>query len=104
MLWRKRAKRTIPTQGIRNLFHGVEIKAPDDCCRAAAAIEGQRFLSEEAPLLPLENCDRPASCRCRYRHFTDRRTDARRESDLGLPTRQYPEEKRAGRGRRITDL
>jgi len=104
MLWRKRTRQAIPAQSVRNLFHGVAIRAQDDCCPAAEAIAGQRFLSDEAPLLPLENCDRRASCRCRYRHFTDRRTEPRRESDLGLPTRMYPEEKRKGRGRRVTDV
>jgi hypothetical protein len=104
MFWRRRARRTIPTQGVRNLFHGVEIRTSEDCCHAAAAIEGQRFLSDEAPLLPLEDCDRRASCRCRYRHFADRRTEPRRESDLGLPLRPHPQDKRSGRGRRITDV
>jgi hypothetical protein len=104
MFWRKRAGRAIPKQGVRNLFHGVEITTPQDCCPAAAAIRGQRFLSEEAPLLPLEDCDRRMSCRCRYRHFVDRRTEARRDSDLGLPSRPYPQDKRTGRGRRITDV
>jgi hypothetical protein len=32
-----------------------------------------RLLSADVPPLPLEMCDRPATCKCKYRHFDDRR-------------------------------
>jgi hypothetical protein len=100
----KRARRSVSGMRITQLFHGVAIEPGKDCrCEAVAAIAGQRFLGEQAPLLPLEGCDCPDRCQCRYRHFADRRTDARREADVGLPMRLHPEEKRKGSGRRITD-
>jgi hypothetical protein len=71
------------------------------CC-AVAAIAGQRYLSEEAPVLPLPDCDMPRECRCVYQHFTDRRTDKRRESDEGLPNR-YVDTDRRLLTRRVTD-
>ncbi len=90
--------------GVRDLFHGVAIETPrgDRMCRAAAAIVGQRFLSEDAPLLPLPDCDMPRECRCVYQHFTDRRTERRRESDIGLPSRYVALDRRALK-RRVTD-
>lgn len=101
----KRAGRMATGMRITQLFHGVAIEPAEDCrCEAVSAIAGQRFLGEQAPMLPLEGCDRPDRCRCRYRHFADRRTDARREADYGLPMRLHPDEKRNGSGRRITDV
>jgi len=88
---------------VNHLFHGVEIVAPAGCCQAARQQVGQRFLSEEAPLLPLAGCDRATRCVCKYRHFTDRRTDARRDADVGLPPAFREDERRARRGRRVTD-
>ncbi len=90
--------------GTRKLFHGVALRsrAPDACC-AMTELEGQRFLSEEAPLLPLAGCDNPQGCKCVYEHFDERRDSLRREADIGLPMRLRDSEQRAGRGRRITD-
>jgi hypothetical protein len=90
--------------GVRNLFHGVAVETPrgDRACRAAAAIVGFRFLSEEAPALPLPDCDMPRECRCVYQHFTDRRTETRREADIGLPNRYVQTDRRALK-RRVTD-
>ncbi|MEE4360528.1 MAG: hypothetical protein V2I63_03280 [Pseudomonadales bacterium] len=89
---------------LQNLFHGVEIVARGNFgCPQARQLEGRRFLSEEAPLLPLEGCSSPDRCACSYRHFSDRRTDKRRDSDLGLPDRPIPDDRRESGGRRITD-
>lgn len=54
-------------------------------------------------MLPLSDCDNPAGCRCKYQHYDDRRTDARRESDIGLPMKDHPNDSRNGTGRRVTD-
>ena len=89
--------------GVRHLFHGVGVKPFDACkCAAVAAIEGRRFLSEEAPPLPLTDCEIPRLCRCVYVHFSDRRTEGRRDSDHGLPSRYHAADRRS-RMRRITD-
>jgi hypothetical protein len=65
-------------------FRGVEvILNKNGCCEAAKAIAGQRFLTDQVPMLPLSGCD-VAECRCTYLHFNDRRTDYRRASDLSF--------------------
>jgi hypothetical protein len=63
-----------------NTFHAVSIHPSKDGCLAAEAISGERFLSREAPSLPLESCT-ATSCNCRYYHHSDRRfwTRGRRE-------------------------
>jgi hypothetical protein len=104
MLRRKKVDAKGRPAGVRNLFHGVAVETPrgDRMCRAAASIVGQRYLSEEAPALPLPDCDTPRDCRCVYQHFTDRRTDTRRESDIGLPNRHVDRDRRS-LTRRVTD-
>lgn len=93
-----------PVAGIRHLFHGVAIKCTNGGrCAAVAALEGKRFLSDEAPMLPLADCDIPDACKCIYEHFNDRRTALRRDSDAGLPPAYYPGERRTRTSRRITD-
>jgi hypothetical protein len=78
-------------------FRAVSIRHPAGCCRAASALDGKRFLSTNAPSLPLANCTKPGLCTCEYRMLADRREDYR------------PEPKRAGRllrllgSRRSTD-
>jgi len=92
------------TGGVNKLFHGVAVRPRgDDCCQAVDALGTQRFLSEDAPLLPLAECSNPQRCRCVYEHFDERRDNLRRETDIGMPVRLHADEKRAGHGRRITD-
>ena len=88
---------------LSSLFHGIAIEPGEDACEAVRQLAGHRFLSEDAPRLPLDECQCVQECRCVYRHFTDRRTHVRRDADMGLPHREVPGDKRAGVGRRITD-
>ena len=66
-------------------FHAVEIRCAGPACEAAQQARGKRYLSSEAPLLPLAGCDRPDRCRCRYEHFDDRRAASRREAEAEPP-------------------
>jgi hypothetical protein len=76
-----------------------------DCCEAVKEIVGIRFLSHEAPLFPLNECDRSERCKCKYKHWQDRRQDNRRNLDMGIANQFFHEdEKRTPRsGRRNTD-
>lgn len=65
-------------------YSGVQVNAnPDSCCQAARDIAGQRFLIKNAPMLPLDGCDMQ-DCQCSYQRFDERRTEARRLSDVGF--------------------
>ena len=57
-------------------FHAVSIRPSGESCASIHAMKMQRFLSEEAPGLPLENCC-AAECQCKYVHHVDRRSDSR---------------------------
>ncbi len=63
-------------------YRGVQINADRaDACAEVRAIVGQRFLSDEVPMLPLDGCD-AVTCKCTYELYDDRRTDVRRCSDV----------------------
>ena len=85
--------------------HAVSIAPGPRCCAGARELRGQRFLSREAPMLPLASCDR-TDCTCRYEHHQDRRKGARRARDMGVAVDGWVEtDKRTGqqRGRRKSD-
>jgi hypothetical protein len=92
---------------ITNPWHAVSVQASGNACPVCKQITGIRFLSAEAPKLPLADCLHAAACRCVYRHHDDRRAGPRRALERGSPLRGgslYPgEERRAHGGRRRTD-
>jgi hypothetical protein len=88
----------------RNRWHAVTILPGATRCQAAEAAKGRRFLSSEAPILPLRACD-AAACTCKYRHYEDRRGSPRRSEEAragGLRSRDGVD-RRNSRGRRETD-
>jgi len=90
-------------RAITHLFHGVEVVPGPRACKAVSALAGKRLLSDEAPLLPITECTNSQTCSCHYVHFSDRRTESRREADDGLPPRMVEDERRNQAGRRVTD-
>jgi hypothetical protein len=62
--------------GTNHPYHAVSIDPVPFSCTAAHAIRTQRFLSEEAPALPLAKCS-AQQCQCRYIHYPDRRSGDR---------------------------
>jgi hypothetical protein len=99
---------TPPAAAPRNQqFHAVEIHCGSACCAAVQALKEKRFLSRRAPpILPLQDCSKPAGCTCRYVHHDDRRDESRREADTGIwdTTRlESANNRRSSRGRRTAD-
>ena len=97
-------------QMISNPWHAVSIASGSElsgapCCAAAMELQGQRFLSTEAPTLPLAGCSNPKACRCRYQHHPDRRHERRRTVDYGYRNAMYSGAERRSivQGRRTTD-
>jgi len=91
-----------------NPFHAVSVHPAAGGCQAAMAIKGQRFLSEEAPELPLQGCT-AENCHCRYAHHVDRRSGTGdRRLDFGTqqstPAGSAQGERRVTIGRRESDL
>jgi len=59
-------------------WHAVSVVGGTRACAASLRLKGLRFLSAEAPRIPLGDCTMPGGCNCVYRHFADRRARERR--------------------------
>ncbi len=82
-------------------FRSVSIRSTGTMCPAAKRTAGQLFLASAAPQLPLGGCTSKETCRCKYKYYTDRRQDTRRDQDAGLPRRPYhSDDRRYRRDRR----
>ena len=83
-------------------WHAISVKPGSGACPAATAAKNQRWLSREAPHLPLPGCTRADSCKCVYKHHEDRRDEGRRAEDTGAFPRPRTElaDRRGHRDRR----
>jgi hypothetical protein len=89
---------------VTNPWHAVSIVPGPRVCAKAHGLARVRFLSKEAPPLPLGGCD-ARGCGCRYRHHEDRRREPRRASDFMAGGRSWAgAERRRSTGRRNTDV
>lgn len=88
-----------------NRWSAVSIVCTSASCAAAQALKGRRYLSADAPRLPLTDCPLSETCPCVYRKYADRRAGPRREAeDSGLRRSSPQPERRRNRGRRSTDF
>jgi hypothetical protein len=94
-----------PSVSTKQPWHAVSVVAGPLHCPAVEGLRDKRFLSDQAPLLPLPECSSPSRCKCVYRHFADRRGAARRATDSGMPAtpRTGEERREKKRGRRRED-
>ncbi len=63
-------------------WHAVTVVLRETSCAAAALCRNSKFLSGQAPKLPLPACPHPEACQCTYRHFEDRRCGPRRNAEV----------------------
>lgn len=73
----RKKSENVSEASVVNRYHCVEVKPSTRTCDAVLEIEGKKFLSVEAPALPLPGCN--VYCSCRYVHFDDRRQKKRRD-------------------------
>ena len=69
-------------------------------CRPVLELAGKVYLCDDAPWLPLVNCNKRDQCKCYYSHQDDRRTELRRDRDNGLPGIRVERERRRRKDRR----
>ncbi len=83
-------------------WHAVSVKPGQNACNAAISGKNRRWLSREAPLLPLPGCTRPDTCQCAYNHHDDRRMVSRRAEDTDTDAKgtRIGNERRARKTRR----
>ena len=74
-------RRSAPAKVPVNPYAGVMIRPCLEACAVATQQRGTRYLSTEAPTLPLPGCDTD-ECRCRYSYQDDRREHEDRRFSL----------------------
>ena len=97
--------RPVQAHRVNNPYHAVSIEAGASCRQTAMMYGGHRYLSPEAPVIPLPTCD-IKNCRCRYVHHEDRRDDLdRRCRNVFDPNAELAKggDRRGSHGRRVTD-
>lgn len=89
----------------RKGWHAVTIDPKPLSCAAALELRKTRYLSKDAPVLPLKDCSKPAACPCTYKHHEDRRAKSRRSEETGTSStgKKHVSERRVSRGRRDED-
>ena len=88
-------------------YEAVSIHSYKGGCADAEQLAGQRFLSNEAPAIPLKSCS-SEKCHCVYMHHSDRRSGTDRRViydsvEAFLSTPEY-HNRRIYRGRRAREL
>ena len=82
-------------------FRAVSIRSGDGtACAAFTEIKDQRFLCNQAPMLPLPDCTNPSACKCIYQHLDDRRQEDRRAEVTGIGDQYFASEDRRETNRR----
>jgi hypothetical protein len=86
-------------------WHAVAIRPKGQCCDAVQACRTARFLSSDAPRLPLAECNTSDTCSCVYKHHADRRAQPRRQGEKDGLRRsgKVAQERRLTHDRRKTD-
>jgi hypothetical protein len=74
------AKKSASPSTNKTKWYAVSVVPGKRCCLAAKQALKKRWLSADAPRLPLERCDL-RTCECRYQHHSDRRGMPRRRVD-----------------------
>ncbi len=101
----RKARRGVRIQPNPHPYCAVSVQAAAGACKSARALGDQRFLSVEAPPLPLPAC-RVKDCHCHYRFYDDRRSGDERRGPATTLTEDFSRsgtwQERHGRDRRQT--
>jgi hypothetical protein len=95
----------ITPAGVSKRWHAVAIRPKGSSCEAVQACRSARYLSKEAPRLPLAQCTSSDTCTCVYKHHADRRSQPRRQDEKGELRRnaKVSQERRSTGDRRKSD-
>ena len=101
--WQDQSERIAQTPTTMPTHRAVAICPGAFSCEAVRQHEEKRYLSGDAPFLPLRECDQ-AACECTYEHLDDRRADEDRRNTYaaysGFDPLQDKEERRVRKERR----
>ncbi len=95
-------RRGLSNQVRDSKYHAVSVRPGNPSCQAAVQLGRLRFLSRDAPKLPLPECT-AQTCTCRYAHYADRRSGLDRRRTFENVVRGGMIDRRLNHGRRSTD-
>jgi len=84
-------------------YRAASLQVEKTSCAAALDLAGKRFLAAEIPAIPLQECDRIGACACKFRKYSDRRSDDDRRSNSYAVDRITASEKEQSYQRAKTD-
>jgi len=79
-LQRRTVKKKPAAKRIRRCFKAASIHLGSNCCQAAQDACETRYLLDDLPRLPLDSCDRLATCTCSFTNQPDRRVSQNRRA------------------------
>jgi hypothetical protein len=95
---------SLVSRTIGSRWSAVSVVPGKRSCPAVRGLTQRRYLSAEAPRLPVPECNAD-HCECRYKHHADRRAKVQRKRDREGMSPPYPagERRSISRGRRESD-
>jgi hypothetical protein len=90
------------TRDSRHRWHSVMIVPSSTACFVSQACKRNRYLSSDAPRLPLSGCNAD-HCNCKYRHYADRRGAPRGAEERGASPARVVDNRRVNPDRRPHD-
>jgi hypothetical protein len=103
--WSRSPSKTRPQRSpVHDPYRSVSLACDSESCQEVALVDGRRFLVDDAPDIPLQQCAE-RTCSCRYVHHADRRgvTDRRLVAQAQRAEAGETSERRDPRGRRKSD-
>jgi hypothetical protein len=95
---------SLVSRPVGSRWNAVSVVPGPRGCLAVRGLTNRRYLSADAPRLPVPECSM-ALCECRYKHHADRRAKVQRKRDRdGMsPPYNATERRSISRGRRESD-
>jgi hypothetical protein len=78
-----------PAANGNGAYRAISVVPGGKCCSAAKSIAGRRYLSREAPRLPLELCTMSTGCSCKFKKGLERRGSDRRLNGMTETSRWF---------------
>jgi hypothetical protein len=93
------ATQTKPPPARKRSYFGASLQPGPNACHAAKALSGKRYLANEAPKLPLSDCN-AATCTCQILPHSDRRAGYDRRDSFSAYGDYRPDPKQTWTDRR----
>jgi len=74
-------KNNLAPEKAKTKYHAIQVIPCESSCDPARWISSKKYLVSELYELPLASCDKRDDCRCKFKHYDDRRLNEDRRTD-----------------------